>query len=114
MATTKPKPGPERLLSLLGLGRRGGNVVAGVDRVRAGLQRGHFSCVVVASDASHRAAAKVFRLAKARGVPLLRGPAAERLGQGLGLPPVMAVGVTDRALAAGLMRSGAEAPPMED
>jgi len=89
-------------------------VVAGVDRVRAGLQRGRFSCVVVASDASARVADKVVRLAKARGVPLLRGPGAERMGAGLGLPPVMAVGVTDRALAAGLMRSGAAAPPMED
>jgi len=34
---------------------------------------------------------------------VLRGPAGERLGAALGRPPVQAVGVSDRALARGLL-----------
>jgi ribosomal protein L7Ae-like RNA K-turn-binding protein len=92
---------------LLGLGLRARQVVVGVAGVRARL-RGHsgsgrrLACVVVAADASPRTQEKVVRLAWARGVPVLRGPTAERLGAGLGRPPVQAVGVRDAALARGL------------
>ncbi|MGH7703061.1 MAG: ribosomal L7Ae/L30e/S12e/Gadd45 family protein [Gemmatimonadales bacterium] len=111
---TKPNPHHERLLGLLGLGRRGGGVVLGVDRVRAGLQGGEFSCVVLAADASPRARDKVVRLAAARGVPLLAGPPADLLGARLGTPAVMVVGVLDRALAAGLVRTAPASRWMED
>lgn len=94
----------DALTRLLGLGLRAGRgrVVIGVAGVRAQLQRGRLECVVLAVDASPRTEEKVGRLARARGVPVLRGPAAERLGAGLGRPPVQAVGVSDRALARGL------------
>ena len=90
-------------LRLLGLGLRAGSVVIGVSGVRAALQRGTVQCAVVAADASPRTADKVTRLARGRGVPLLVGPAAERLGQALGRPPVQAVAVTDGALARGVL-----------
>ena len=92
---------------LLGLGLRGGLVVVGVTGVRAklgGRGRG-LACVVLAADASARTMDKVARLARARGVPLLRGPVAEQLGAGLGRPPVQAVGVEDGALARGVVAS---------
>ena len=41
----------EPLLNLLGLGVRGGNVIVGVDGIRAELQAGKIRCVVLASDA---------------------------------------------------------------
>jgi len=82
-------------------------VVVGVDGVRTGLQADRFAAVVVASDASPRAEDRVVRLAQARGVVLVTGPTAELIGNRLGRPPVMAVGVVDRALARGL----AEAAP---
>jgi len=88
---------------LLGLGLRAGNVVIGVAGVRAGLQRGKLACVVLASDAGARTMEKVARLADARHIPVLRGPAAAELGVALGRPPVQAVGVADRALARGLL-----------
>ena len=44
------------LLGLLGLGHRGGRVVVGVDAVRRELQAGKCWCVVLAEDASPRAA----------------------------------------------------------
>jgi ribosomal protein L7Ae-like RNA K-turn-binding protein len=93
----------DRITRLLGLGLRAGNVVIGVAGVRAGLQRGTVVCVVVAQDVKQRTVDKVVRLADARNIPVVRGPVALELGGGLGKPPVQAVGVTDPALARGLI-----------
>lgn len=95
-----------RITRLLGLGVRAGNVVIGVAGVRAGLQRGKVVCVVLAADAGQRTLEKVGRLAEGKKIPVLRGPAAAELGTGLGRPPVQAVGVTDPALARGLIADG--------
>ena len=95
-----------RLSRLLGLGLRAGRVVVGVTGVRAGLQRGALRCVVLAADASMRTRDKVERLARARGVPVVRGSVADELGAGLGRPPVQAVGVADGALARGVASIG--------
>lgn len=92
------------LLGLIGLGQRGRNIAVGVDAVRKELQAGKCRCVVVAEDASPRAVDKVVRLAAAKGVPLLTGPGAAAIGAQLGKPPVMAVGVRDRALAGGMVQ----------
>lgn len=92
------------LLGLVGLGFKGGRVVVGVEAVRRELQAGKCWCVVVAEDASPRAVEKVVRLAAAKGVPLLPGPSAAAIGAQLGKPPVMAVGVRDRALAGGMVQ----------
>jgi ribosomal protein L7Ae-like RNA K-turn-binding protein len=78
-------------------------VVIGVAGVRAGLQRGKVVCVVLAADAGQRTMEKVTRLAEARKIPMLRGPAAAELGMALGRPAVQAVGVSDPALARGLV-----------
>lgn len=96
------------MLGLLGLGARAGSIVVGVDGVRRALQRDGCRCVVVAADASSRAREKVVRLAVARGVPLVTGPDAATIGARLGKPPVMVVGVQDRALADGIVRSAPE------
>ncbi len=93
------------LLGLLGLGQRGRLLVVGVDAVRQQVQAGAVRCVVIASDASPRAMDKVVRLATAKAVPLVTGPGAAAIGAQLGKPPVMAVGVRDRALADGILRS---------
>jgi ribosomal protein L7Ae-like RNA K-turn-binding protein len=93
-----------RLLGLIGLGHRGRRIIVGVDGVRRELQAGKCWCVVVAEDASPRAVEKVVRLAAAKGVPLLPGPSAAAIGAQLGKPPVMAVGVRDRALAGGMVQ----------
>jgi ribosomal protein L7Ae-like RNA K-turn-binding protein len=87
---------------LLGLGFRARQVVIGVDQVRGALRAGRVACLVVAADVSPRAREKAVRLAAGRGVPLLRGPSAEAIGNRLGRPGIMVVGVLDRALADGL------------
>ena len=115
MPTKTPHPAPERLLGLLGLGRRGGRLILGVDRVRRGLQAEEVCCVVVARDVSARAQDKVVRLAAAKGVPIIVGPDATVLGNRLGISAgVMAVGVVDRALARGLLIASPAASLMED
>ena len=98
----------DRLGGLLGLGVRAGNVVIGVSGVRMKLQQGRLAVVVLAADASPRTRDKVERLARARGIPVLAGPVAERLGAQLGRPPVQTAGTGDRALARGLMRLSEE------
>ncbi len=98
----------DRLGGLLGLGVRAGNVVIGVSGVRMNLQQGRLAVVVLAADASPRTRDKVERLARARGIPVLAGPVAERLGAQLGRPPVQTAGTGDRALARGLMRLSEE------
>lgn len=98
----------DALEGLLGLGARGRLLVIGVSGVRARLQRGTIAAVILAADASPRTRDKVERLARARGVPVLQGPPADRLGLRLGRAPVQAVGVEDRALARGLMRLSEE------
>ncbi|HEY7611408.1 MAG TPA: ribosomal L7Ae/L30e/S12e/Gadd45 family protein [Gemmatimonadales bacterium] len=92
-----------RVLGLIGLGHRARNVVVGVDAVRKELQAGKCWCVIVAEDASPRTVDKVVRLAAAKAVPLVAGPSAAAIGAQLGKPPVMAVGVRDRALADGIV-----------
>jgi ribosomal protein L7Ae-like RNA K-turn-binding protein len=93
-----------RLLGLIGLGYRARKVTIGVDAVRKDLQAGKCWCVVVAEDASPRTMDKVVRLAAAKNVPLLPGPRATAIGAQVGKPPVMAVGVRDRALAGGMVQ----------
>lgn len=93
-------------MRLLGLGMRAGRLVVGVSGVRAKLQGDALRCVVLAADATPRTREKVERLARARQVPVLRGPVAERLGAGLGRAPVQAVGVADAGLARGLVGVG--------
>jgi ribosomal protein L7Ae-like RNA K-turn-binding protein len=78
-------------------------VVIGVDAVRKELQAGKIRCLVVADDASPRTVDKVVRLASAKGVPMVTGPRAAARGAQVGKPPVMAVGVRDRALADGIV-----------
>ncbi len=92
-----------RLLGLLGLGARSKRLAIGVGACRASLQRGEGRLVVLAADASARAVDKVERLARATGVPVVRGLTAEAIGDRLGRPPVMAVAVRDRELAAGML-----------
>lgn len=95
----------DRVLRLLGLGVRARSVVVGVTGARARLQTGDAACVVLARDAGARTVDKVERLARARGVPLVRAADARALGAALGRGAVQAVVVTDAALARGVVQA---------
>jgi len=92
------------LVRLLGLGVRARTVVVGTDAVRAAVRAGECRCVVRAADVSPRVEEKVLRLAAARAVPVVAGPPAAALGEALGRPPVMVLGVCDPQLARGILR----------
>lgn len=92
---------------LLGLARRAGRLVVGANGVRAALKRDEVAVVVVAGDRSDRTEDKVVRLARARGVPVVPGPAADEMGRLLGRTTVQAVGVTDEHLAQGILAGNA-------
>lgn len=98
-----------RQLGMLGLGVRAGGVVVGTGAVRAGLQRGEVTLVVVAADVSPRTVQKVVRLAQSTGIPTLSGPDARELGRRLGRGAVQAVGVRDAKLAAGIVGAASSA-----
>jgi ribosomal protein L7Ae-like RNA K-turn-binding protein len=97
-------------LRLLGLGARAGTVVVGTSGVRTALQRDELALVVLAEDFSPRTGEKVKRLAAAKDVRCLTGPAAVELGRRLGRGNVQAVGVRDAHLAAGII---GEAQPVQ-
>lgn len=96
--------GGDFLLRLLGLAARAGGLTFGVDGTRAALQHKRARCVVMAKDAGTRAQEKVLRLAEGTKVPVIWGPTADELGARLGRPPIQAIGVTDSAIARGLLK----------
>lgn len=92
-----------RLLGLLGLGVRGRGAVVGVDRVRDAVKKGEVVVAVVAPDASRHSLDKVVPLLEARRVRIVEGPPATSLGHAVGREATAVVGVTDRALASGVL-----------
>ena len=66
-----------------------------------------------AANVPDRAGERGLRRARARGVPLVAGPACELIGARLGRVTVMVAGVVDRALASGLVSAGPGAPLTE-
>jgi ribosomal protein L7Ae-like RNA K-turn-binding protein len=81
-------------LALLGIARRAGAVVKGVDATRRGLRKGEVRLVVVAGDASKTQLLKVVPLAKAGGIPVVRAGEQVKLGAALGEGALSTVGVT--------------------
>lgn len=100
-----------KLLGLVGLGVRARNAVVGVEQVRDAAKKGKLKLAIVAPDASRHSLDKVLPLLKARRVQVVHGPMAAALGAAVGRESAAAVGVLDRALAAGMRRllSGEEA-----
>lgn len=92
-----------KLLGLLGLGVRSRGAVVGVDRVRDAVRKGVVAVAVVAPDASRHSLDKVVPLLEARRVRIIEGPTAQALGNAVGREATAVVGITDRALASGVL-----------
>jgi len=86
-------------LQLLGLARRAGTVVLGIQRTRDSLRSGRAVLVVVAEDASGAQLNKIEGLRKVRDVPRVSVGDRTALGAALGGPPLSAAAVTDGRLA---------------
>lgn len=98
-----PAPDERRLLGLVGLGVRGRNAVVGVQQVRLAARKGTLRCAIVAPDASVNSRKKVEPLLGALQVPVVRGPGAVALGGAVGRESTAVVGITDAALARGVL-----------
>lgn len=93
-----------RVLGLVGLGIRARNAVVGVEQVRLAARKGQLSLAIVAPDASENSLKKLMPLLRATGVKIVQGPGAESLGAVAGRNATAAIGITDRALAAGVRK----------
>ena len=84
-----------RLLDLLGLAARAGQVVTGTEAVRGGVREDKLRRVILASDAAPTQRKKLEPLLIARGVPYHSMFTQAELGAAMGRAPVSAVGLGD-------------------
>jgi ribosomal protein L7Ae-like RNA K-turn-binding protein len=106
----------EKILRLVGLGRRGRGVVVGVERVRDAAKSGTLALAIVAVDASKNSLDKLMPLLNARRINFIEVPSAAELGAAAGRDQTAAVGVVDRQLANGIValtRTGSGRAPEE-
>ncbi len=96
-------PRESEALGLLGLARRAGAVVPGVDATRRSLGAGEVRLVLLARDASENQFKKVRSLIRSRGVPVRMVSARAALGRALGRSTLSMVGVTATSFAAQLL-----------
>lgn len=96
----------EKALHLLSLAKKGGNLVAGEEKVGAACHKGRVRLLLCASDASDNVLRRARGWAESGGVPLLQPDVdKDALGTALGRPVCALVGVTERKLAAAFVRA---------
>ncbi len=96
----------EKALRLLGLARKGGNLITGEEMVAAAVARGKVRLIVVPSDASANALRRASGWSEAYEVPMLKAPVTkDDLGAALGKAVCVFCGVTERKLAAAFVRA---------
>ena len=87
-------PTESEALKLLGLARRAGAVVPGVEATRRSLEAGRVQLVLLATDASETQYRKVRALIRRRQVPVRWVSAKDTLGRCVGRSTLSVVGVT--------------------
>lgn len=103
-------------MRLLGLARRAGATVPGVDGARRAVAGGAARLLVVARDASATQLDKVEKLRRNRAVPQVVLGDRAALGTAIGKGPTSVIAVTNESLAGRLVAlcGGVEASDMED
>jgi len=96
-----------RMLGLLGIARKGGNIVLGREAVRLAVRRERVRLLVLAIDAGGALAQEVRRLGEGAGLEIVRGPERTELGSTLGRSQVSVAGITDEGLAAAVKKAAA-------
>lgn len=97
-------PGETDALGLLGLARRAGAVISGVEATRKALRGGEVRLVLLSVDGSPAQLDRVRVLAGHRKVPVAWISEQEELGRVLGKGPLSAVGVTGSSFAKQLLQ----------
>lgn len=96
----------EKALRLLGLAKKGGNLITGEEMVAAACQRGKVRLIAVSADASANAMRRASGWSEAYEIPMLKTAVSkEELGAALGKNVCVFVGVTERKLAAAFVRA---------
>jgi ribosomal protein L7Ae-like RNA K-turn-binding protein len=91
-------------LRLLGLARRAGAVMPGIDAARRALVEGKARLILMAADASSVQLDKIRRLLDDRSIPQVRLGDRATLGAAIGTGPVSAIAVTVATFAEELQR----------
>ncbi len=93
------KPNKDRVLSLLGLAARGGNVVSGGFATEEAVKRGKARLVIIAGDASDNTDKKFRNSSDYYGVPCVYYSDKQMLGYAIGKGERSCLAVTDKGLA---------------
>lgn len=102
MSSTKSRE--TEALGMLGLARRAGAVLVGVDTIRKALRAEGLCAVLVARDASDTQLAKIRGILRHAEVPVRWVSGQTALGAAIGRAPLTAVGVTEKSFAELLAR----------
>lgn len=97
-------------LGYLGLARRAGRAVVGRRALEDAARAGRLAALVVARDATENGRRRLAGVVRRADVPAVELADRVRLGAAVGKGPVVAVGVTDPALASRLLREAEGAP----
>lgn len=93
MVGTRANRREAEALGLLGLARRAGAVLRGVDATRRAVASGESGLVLLAADASETQLRKVVNLVRHRGVPVRWVSGKDALGRALGEGALSVVGI---------------------
>ncbi|HOL84437.1 L7Ae/L30e/S12e/Gadd45 family ribosomal protein [Thermoclostridium caenicola] len=88
-----------RIYSFIGLARKAGKVAAGDCAVESAIKRGKAACVILSEDASPNTEKKYLGICGAKGIPIIRFGARQRLGEILGKEMYSVIAVTDMGFA---------------
>jgi ribosomal protein L7Ae-like RNA K-turn-binding protein len=102
--TTPSRPGKRDPLGMLGLARKAGAVIFGVENVRRAILHGDARLVVLASDAADGQLMKVQRLLQHHDVPIRWATDRAALGRAVGSSPLTVVAVSGPSFAESLER----------
>lgn len=92
------------VLGLLGLGRRSGRVIVGMDAALREARRGQAAILWLADDAGASTERQVRRAAEQYGTPLVVWGQKLQIGQGLGLNSTAVMAIVDARLAQVLLQ----------
>lgn len=95
----------EKALNLLGLAKRAGKLVLGTDAVDLALRGSGIAAVVLAEDLSAVSGSRFERLAREKGILVLRFATKEAFGRAFARRDLGVIGLLDAGLAAAIQKA---------
>ncbi len=88
-----------KIYSMLGLARKGGNISIGFDTTKADIEKNKSFLVIIAEDASEKTKENIIFLCRRHNSKYIEFGEMEILGKSLGKKPVSVLSVTDKNIA---------------